>query len=181
MTFRPIARERNIWWIIMRNNYIPWLIAPFGPKKYRPDRPTLYICSFQWLKGTVTGAASWRLLLIRVKMCYPRFRLWFMIPSVSFLILSLDLLIPDFTNFDAMEQHLGSTLYIGARKTYHSKIWMMIYKKERLNFWHSLLCWHSLGSSSSLTPPTTGRRKNACTRGYAWYQTIPFYKSSFRS
>ena len=44
--------------------------------------------------------------------------------------MSLDLLIPDFTNFDAMEQHLGSTLYCGARKTYHSKIRMMIYKKE---------------------------------------------------
>ena len=39
-----------------------------------------------------------------------------MIPSVSFLISSRDVLSPDFKNFDAMERHLGSALYSGLVK-----------------------------------------------------------------
>ena len=85
-------------------NYLPWLIARFGSNKYHPGGPTLYICSFP-------------LLLIWIKIpFYPRFWLWSMILSVWFLILSRDLLSPDFKNFDAMERHLGSTLYSGLVK-----------------------------------------------------------------
>ena len=116
---------------------------------------------------------------------YPRFWLWYMIPSVWFLILSLDLLIPDFKNFDAMERHLGSTLYSGLVKGvsasygHHSKIRMMIYRERTV--WYircSLLRRHSsfstlLGREDYLTNP-----KNVCWRLRQKFEPFLFLKQS---
>ena len=68
---------------------------------------------------------------------------------------------------DRSEEGVG----VGSKQSFTGEVailrseWWFI-KKERFNLWRSLLCRQSLGSSSNLPPPTTGRRNNVCTGGY---------------